>query len=100
MNVEKRGGGMIKLASRLVVAAFFSLAFAAGQAAEQSGKLKLHAGLTVTTAIYGGSASDGTPIGDYEWINKVTSVADGGYRYEYTFMGKQAAYQQWTGSQT
>src|SRR5262249_13060196 len=94
------GGSMTKFVSHLAAAALLSVAISVGQAAEQPVKLTLHPGLAVTFAIYGGSAQDGTPIGDYDWIYKVTSVADGGYRYAYTFMGAQAAYQNFNGSQT
>ena len=81
-------------------AALLAAALAAGDANAQSGKLTLHPGLAVTFSIYGGVSSDGTVLGDYDWVYRVTSAADGAYRYEYTFMGKQTGQQSYSGSQT
>lgn len=66
-----------------------------GALAQGSG-ITLHPGLTVDFSIYGGYSSNGQLLGDYEFVNRVAKVSDGGYSYEYYFTGPAAH----TGSQT
>jgi len=91
---------MSRRTSRFTAAALLIAALTAGNAAAQSAKLTLHPGLVVTFSIYGGIALDGTFLGDYDWTYRVTSTADGAYRYECMFMGSPSAPNRFTGSQT
>jgi outer membrane protein OmpA-like peptidoglycan-associated protein len=48
--------------------------------------LTLHPGLTMTTTVYDGRTSNGDRLGDYETVNTVTQVANGGYTYSFRFI--------------
>jgi outer membrane protein OmpA-like peptidoglycan-associated protein len=66
------------------------------EACAQDADITLHPGLTVNFSIYGGYSSTGALLGDYDFINQVTGVTNGGYRYDYWFTGPAAN----SGSQT
>ncbi|HUO92246.1 MAG TPA: OmpA family protein [Rhizomicrobium sp.] len=50
--------------------------------------LKLHPGLKLVCSIYGGYDKSGKALGDYDSVNLVTQVANGGYTYQFGFSGK------------
>ncbi len=73
--------------SRTAHLAVFALLFAAHA---QAAPLTPHPGLTVNFSIYGGYSSAGQLLGDYDFVNRVTPSANGGYSYDYWFTGPAA----------
>jgi hypothetical protein len=71
-----------------IVAAALALAIAAPPApAQPASPVTMHPGLTVNFSVYGGLNSNGELIGDYDFINQITEISGGGYRYDYWFTG-------------
>ena len=52
--------------------------------------LTLHPGLEIVQSIYDGYDSSGKYLGDYEWVDTITQVSNGGYSYQYRLIGKYA----------
>jgi len=82
--------GRMLFRSILVAMAFASIADA------QPAKLALHPGLEIVQSIYDGYDKNGTFLGDYEWVNTITQVSNGGYSFQYRLI-RQNSY---TGTQT
>jgi outer membrane protein OmpA-like peptidoglycan-associated protein len=59
-------------------------------------QLTLHPGLEIVQSIYDGYDKNGTFLGDYEWVDTVTQVANGGYSFQYRLIRPQS----FTGTQT
>ena len=78
----------------LLAAAAISLLGTAAEA--ESVHLKLHPGLRVVCSVYGGFDKNGTPLGDYDSVDVVTQVANGGYTYQFGLTGKSS----YSGTQT
>jgi outer membrane protein OmpA-like peptidoglycan-associated protein len=55
-----------------------------GDTRAQGTGITLHPGLTVVFSIYGGHSPTGEFLGDYEFVNRVTDVSGGGYRYSWS----------------
>jgi flagellar motor protein MotB len=68
----------------LVVAIALAVVPFCAQAQSGSSTITLHPGLTVNFSVYGGIDSTGRVIGDYNFVNQVTSV-NGGYSYNFWF---------------
>ena len=43
----------------------------------------LHPGLEVVTSIYDGHDKNGTYLGDYQWVDVITGVSNGGYSFSF-----------------
>jgi len=52
----------------------------------QNARITMRPGLTVNFSIYGAYSSNGTFLGDYDFVNRITEVSDG-YRFDFWFTG-------------
>src|SRR5208282_3770790 len=87
---------MRRITTLAAVVAALAVTGIALDAYAQDAAITLHPGFTVNFSIYGGYSSSGQLLGDYDFVNKVTDVSNGGYRYDYWFTGPAAN----SGSQT